>query len=113
MKGSLMADIAERTPVRTRDEVIGVLRRHIDDARRHHATGMYLYGSAARDELSDESDVDIFIDYDPDGPMSFVELFDLRDLLAERLHRNVDLTSREGLHPKLRARIERSSLRIF
>lgn len=102
-----------RSKAQSRDEVIAILRRHAEDARRHHATGMYLYGSAARDELTEESDVDIFIDYDPDGPITFVELFDLRDLLAEKLHRKVDLTSREGLHPLLRPRIERSSLKVF
>mgnify|MGYP000849804876 CR=1 FL=1 len=108
-----MPEIAEQPRVRTRNEVIAALRRRIDDARRHHATAMFLYGSAARDELTDNSDVDLFIDYDPDGPMSFVDLFDLRDILADDLQRTVDLTSRNGLHPKLRARIERSSLRIF
>ena len=74
---------------------------------------MYLYGSAARNELASSSDVDLFIDYDPAGEFSFVELVRLKALLEQKLARAVDVTTREGLHPSLRAEIERASIRIF
>ena len=81
--------------------------------RAHHGLAVAVFGSAARDELRPDSDVDIFIDYDPAGPFSFVELLDLQCMLSGWLGRNVDFTTRGGLLSRLRARIEASSLRVF
>lgn len=78
-----------------------------------HVNALYLFGSAARDELRADSDVDVFVDYDPEGPFSFVELLDLQRYLADCFGRPVDLTTRAGLHPRLKARIEQSSIRVL
>jgi uncharacterized protein len=97
----------------TRSETIATLKASAEEIRKLGATGLYLYGSAARDELSAESDVDLFIDYDPDGAFSFVELVRLQTLIGQKLAREVDLTTRNGLHPLLKAEIERSSIRVL
>jgi predicted nucleotidyltransferase len=34
------------------------------------ATALYLFGSTARDEAGEASDLDLFIDYDPDSRSS-------------------------------------------
>ena len=97
----------------TRSEAIAKLKASSEEIRKLGATGLYLYGSAARDELTAESDVDIFIDYDPASDFSFVELVRLQNLIGQRLARDVDLTTRNGLHPLLKADIERSSIRVI
>ena len=100
-------------PAANRAEVIARLRAHEVEIRALLATALYLYGSAARDEMSDNSDVDVFVDYDPDGPYSFVELLQGGEYLQTVLGRNVDFTTRDGLHPRLRDRIVRSSIQVF
>lgn len=108
------ADIATiATPVSSRDEVLLRLRRHEVEIRKFGATALYLFGSAARDEMTDESDVDVFIDYERDGNFTFVEFFDLKDFLSSKVHRKIDLATRDGLHPRLKSRIERSSVKVF
>lgn len=97
----------------TRSEVLEILCANANAIRDFGATAMYLFGSAARDELTADSDIDLFVDYDPTGSFGFVELFELKDFLAGKLDRTVDLTSRSGLHPRLKARIERSSVKVF
>lgn len=97
----------------TREDVIATLRRHEPTIRRFNATALYLYGSAARDELGPDSDIDLFLDYDPAGSFSFVEFLELQEFLSSSLRRKVDLLTRPSLHPALRARIERSSLRVI
>jgi predicted nucleotidyltransferase len=96
-----------------RDEVIEALRSAREQIMAFHAEALFLYGSAARDEMRDDSDIDVFIDYDENGPFSFVELVRLGDLLKNVLYREVDVTTRRGLHPLLRSEIERSSIRVF
>ncbi len=100
-------------PAANRAEVIERLRTHEPELRALLATALHLYGSAARDEMTDESDVDVFIDYDPAGPYSFVELISGGDYLQSVLGRKVDFTTRDGLHPLLKDRIIRSSIRVF
>ena len=45
-------------------ELIAKLREQTDVIRGMGATSLYVFGSAARDEATEQSDIDLFIDYD-------------------------------------------------
>jgi uncharacterized protein len=96
----------------TRADVIASLRSRAGDVRGLGATSLYLFGSIARGEARDDSDIDLFVDYDPER-FSFVELIRLRERLSQILGRPADLTTREGLHPLLRSQIEAEAIRII
>ena len=89
-----MADTTLLDKVSSRDAVIATLRNHASDIRAFGATALYLFGSAARDEMTAQSDVDVFIDFDRDGTFSFVEWIELSEYLTTILHRKIDFTSR-------------------
>ena len=95
-----------------RDEAIAKLRACEAELRGSGATALFLFGSTARGEASPSSDVDLFVDYDPDR-FSFVELMRLRQRLSDRLGVAADLTTREGLHPRLRPAIELEAIRVI
>jgi hypothetical protein len=95
-----------------RADIIAALQAKASDIKSLGATSLYLFGSAARNEATDKSDVDLFIDYDPER-FSFVELIRLRERLSILLGRPADLTTREGLHPLLRQTIEASAIRVL
>jgi len=97
----------------TRADLIESLRRNADSVRGMGATALYLYGSAARDEAGETSDLDLFIDYDPASRFNAFDLVGIKLFLEERLHVPVDITTRDGLHPRLRARIEQAAMPIF
>lgn len=97
----------------TRADIIERLRRNADAMRGMGATALYLYGSAARDQAGEASDLDLFIDYDPTSRFNAFDLVGIKLFLEERLHVPVDITTRDGLHPRLRARIEQSATPIF
>ncbi len=96
----------------TRSDTLAALRNRADAIRAHGVTALYLFGSSARGETREESDIDLFVDYDPER-FSFVELVRLRENLSELLGRPADLTTREGLHPLLRPKIEAEAVRVF
>jgi uncharacterized protein len=96
-----------------RDEVVAALKREEASIRRFGATALYLFGSAARDEIGPDSDIDVFIEYDRAGKFTLFELSGLQAYLTERFQREVDVCTRSGLHPRLRNEIERSSIRII
>ncbi len=74
---------------------------------------MHLFGSLARDDAGYDSDVDLFIDYDPAARFSLIDLIGMQQFLQERIHADIDLTTRDSLHPVLKEEIERTAIRVF
>jgi predicted nucleotidyltransferase len=96
-----------------RDEAIARLKDTEDAIRALGATALYLYGSTARDEARPDSDVDVFIEYDPRTKFTILDLVGVQQELAERIGAEVDIATRDSLHRRLRKRIEQSAIRIF
>jgi uncharacterized protein len=105
--------LLETTPVQSREEVMARLRAHAAEIRGYGATALYLFGSAARDELTPDSDVDVFIDVALADAPGLVQLSQLMRRLGLHLGRPVDVTTREGLHPVLRDEIEGTAIVVF
>lgn len=108
-----MTSTTAQRVVTTRAELIEILRRNAGAIRALGATELYLFGSAARDELRADSDVDLYMDYALENVPSLFDLCGLQRHLAEMIGRDVDLMTRYGLHPILRAEIEQSAIRVF
>ena len=96
-----------------RSEAIEKLKAKADAIKARGATSLYLFGSVARDEASDTSDLDLFIDYDPTRKFSLVDLAGIKIYLEDELSTEVDVTTRNSLHPRLKNKIETSAIRIF
>ena len=75
--------------------------------------GLYLFGSYARDEAQNTSDVDVFLEPMPGKPFGLIPFMDTYEALKEVVGENIDYETRNGLHPLLRAEIEREAVRIF
>jgi predicted nucleotidyltransferase len=95
-----------------RDEVIARLKAAESEIRSRGAAGLYLFGSVARDEEREDSDIDLFIDPDYER-LSFVELFKLEEHLAMLVGGPVELSTRKGLHPLMRPEIARGAIKVF
>jgi uncharacterized protein len=94
-------------------EALRKLKAHTDAIRALGATSLYLFGSTVRDETRASSDLDLFIDYDPNSKFNALDLVDIKQLLESELGMEVDVTTRDSLHPMLRDDIERSAVRVF
>jgi hypothetical protein len=95
-----------------RDEVITKLREHEAELRQLGVQHLYLFGSTARGEADEESDVDLFFDYER-GKLGLFELMDVKEQTSRILGRKADIMTRDSLHKVLRSRIEASALQVF
>lgn len=96
-----------------KQDAIRRLQDTADAVRGMGATALYMFGSTVRNEAGHNSDIDLFIDYDPESRFNAFDLIGIKLFLEEELHVLVDVTTRDGLHPRLRPRIEQSAVRIF
>ena len=95
-----------------RGEAISRLRQHEADLRRLGVERLYMFGSTARGDAGDDSDVDLFFDYEK-GKLGVFELMDVKEFAARILGRKTDIMTRDSLHKTLRQAIEATALRVF
>lgn len=96
-----------------RADAIRKLRTFATALKARGATSLYLFGSTARNQATRTSDIDLFIDYDPRSKFNAFDLVAAKRLLQEGLGVGVDLTTRDGLHPLIRKKIESEATRVF
>jgi uncharacterized protein len=95
-----------------RDEAISRLQKHEADLKRLGVERLYMFGSTARGEANDDSDVDLLFDYQK-GKLVVYELMDVKQYAAGILGRKTDIMTRDSLHKTLRAAIEATAVRVF
>ena len=70
-----------------------------------------LFGSVARGEDHEGSDVDVFVETETPNPFM---LMDAKEYLEQRMGRSVDIIrNHKNLNPRLRHRIERDGVTVF
>jgi uncharacterized protein len=89
------------------------LAKHADAMRARGVAAAYLFGSTAREEAGESSDLDVFVDIIPGQKFSLIDLAGLHRYLEAELGVSIDLTTRSSLHPKLRSRIEHEAIQAF
>jgi uncharacterized protein len=96
-----------------RRDAIRKLRPFANALRARGATSLYLFGSTARNRAGEKSDVDLFLDYDPAGKFNAFDLVAMKRMLQRGLGVDIDLTTREGLHPLIRKKVEAEATQVF
>jgi predicted nucleotidyltransferase len=99
----------------SRRQVIRVLRDHADELRSAGVTSLYLFGSVARGDAGDSSDVDVFFEHRSGvRGLNVIGLYQLiESVIGRELGCRADVAARGGLHPRMRERIEADAVRVF
>lgn len=94
-----------------RDQVLLILNEHRDEMQRRFAVRrLSLFGSAARDQLHEGSDIDVLVEFD--GPPTFDGYLGLKDYLEALFGAEVDLATEAMVKPRLWRYIEKDLLRV-
>ncbi|MFM2409416.1 MAG: hypothetical protein RL481_244 [Pseudomonadota bacterium] len=75
--------------------------------------GLYLFGSYARGEETEASDVDLLFDIAPDVRFSLFDQARISRQLSEALKADVDFIPRRALHPLIKDRVEAEKVTVF
>jgi predicted nucleotidyltransferase len=70
--------------------------------RRYSVGKLSFFGSAARGDMRPDSDIDLLVEFLPDGEIDLVDYAGLMLELSRLLGRRVDLVSMNGLKPLIR-----------
>ena len=86
-----------------------VLAEHRGELEKFAVKSVAVFGSAARDEMGPQSDIDLLVEFK--RPIGLFAFLDLKQYLEGLLKRQVDLTTPEALKPQLREQILSEAVR--
>jgi uncharacterized protein len=96
-----------------RSDLIEVLQRYDAVLRENGATALFVFGSRARGTERPDSDLDLFIDYNPAAKIpNFFRLMQIEEMISGSLGIPVTITTRNALHPLMKDSIEREAVRV-
>jgi len=93
-----------------RTEVIKKLALFKDELKQFSVRDLYLFGSYAREEADEQSDLDILVEFEPGAQIGLFEFARLRRRLCELLGREVDLVTRDATRPEMKDQILREAV---
>ena len=94
-----------------REEALRILAAHKAQLRTMGVEHVSVFGSVARDEAGEDSDIDILVEFAPGARIGLFEFLDVQEALAGILGMAVDLATPAPLHPQLRDAILSEAVR--
>ena len=106
-----MPESQVQVKVGNREELLDALRVHKTAlTERFGVARLSLFGSFARDEATDASDIDLLVEFD--GRATSQNFFGVQFYVEDLFGRRVDLVTRKGLKPRFRPHVEREALDV-
>ena len=94
-----------------RQQIFRQLEAHQETIRALGARRLGLFGSFARNEANESSDLDFLVEFEP-GAKSFDNYMDLKMFLEDLFGRRVDLVLSNVIKPRLRDRILQETIYV-
>jgi predicted nucleotidyltransferase len=93
-----------------REHVLALLRSHRAELSAMGIRSLSLFGSAARDELRPDSDIDLLVEMDP--PLTLRRYMHAKFYLEDIFQRPVDLVMPDTIKPLARPEIEKEAIHV-
>ena len=96
----------------TKDECISLLKKNMNILKdKYGITSLSLFGSTAKGEQTENSDIDLFVDTKTANPFL---LMDAKEFLENETGSSVDIVrNHQNLNPRLKKRILKDGIFIF
>jgi predicted nucleotidyltransferase len=97
---TLVEKLFEITFMLTSNEIINFLRENKTVFQtRFHCTKVGLFGSFARGEQTEESDIDLIVQYENDVPDLYTNEQEMKDFVSTRFGKKVDVCAEKWVKP--------------
>jgi predicted nucleotidyltransferase len=93
-----------------RERVLKILSENRQALRDRSVKSLAIFGSVARDEATDASDVDLLVEFDPGHPKGLFEFIGVMNFLEDLLGCKVDLVMTDGIRKELREQVLREAI---
>ena len=94
-----------------REEVLRILKVHEAELRERGVLRLQLFGSVARGEETERSDIDLLADFRP--RLGVIKIGGIQYKLEQILNAKVDLSSPDWLKPKVSQEALREAIDVF
>ncbi len=101
------------------DRTIQLGNVHVDETklaalcRQYYVRELSVFGSAARGEMHPDSDIDLLVEFIPNSKVDLVDYAGLMLELSQLIGRKVDLVSKKGLKPLIRASVLKEARLLY
>ena len=97
--------------MKTKEDYINILSSHASEIKSNFGVkSLSLFGSVARNEQQNDSDIDVFVDMQP----NIVLIIRLKNFLEQKLGSPIDIIrNHSNLNPFIKQEIERNGITIF
>jgi predicted nucleotidyltransferase len=87
-------------------DIQSTLRQHLPQVQqKYRVWQLGVFGSFVRGEQTENSDIDVLVEFDPNARFGLLTFCQLENDLSEVFQRKVDLVMKDGLKPRLGERI--------
>lgn len=80
--------------------------------KEYHLTHIGLFGSTARGEDIDESDIDVLVEFEPETPNLYEYKYKLKNELQQHFNRPVDICRLKYIKPIFKSRIQSDAIYV-
>jgi predicted nucleotidyltransferase len=94
-------------------QVISKLREHRDELTAAGIVHLRVFGSVARGEANDSSDVDLIAEFDKTMKLTLLDMVGLENRLSELLEVKVDLTPANTMKQRVRTTADKEAVLAF
>jgi predicted nucleotidyltransferase len=96
-----------------RDEILSFLREKKNELFiDYQLIKIGLFGSFARDEGTEDSDIDLIVEFEPNTENLLEKKSEIKSLVAERFNREVDLCREKYIKPYFKYQILQSAIYV-
>lgn len=97
----------------TRDEIIAKLKETAPALRAEGVTRLAIFGSRARGDARDDSDLDVLIDVDDDRRFSGLDLVGVQHIIRNATGIETQAAMRRSIEPRFAQRIADDVIEVF
>ena len=95
-----------------RDEVLKILAANRERLKEFSVKSLAIFGSVARDEATDASDIDLLVEFEEDSHVGLFRFIDLKLFLEELLGCKVDLATLDCIRERMRERVAKEAILV-